>query len=179
VVVGLSSGAALVLEAAARGVPMRCAVAFEAPYMVGAHRLPQHERFQGDLAALVANDDRDGAVKLFMRTVGVPAFALPIMRIMPMWKDLRGLAHTLPYDAAVMQGFELPAARLAGIRVPTLVLGGGRSPANLKAAVRAVVAAIPGATFVELPKQSHNVSPAALVPSVHDFAAGLQTRDVL
>jgi pimeloyl-ACP methyl ester carboxylesterase len=103
IVVGISSGAALALEAAAAGIPMSRLVAFEGPYMVGSHRKPEHARYEADVTRFVASNDRDGALKLFMRTVGVPAFFLFIMRIMPFWKDLRRVAHTLPYDAAVMK----------------------------------------------------------------------------
>jgi hypothetical protein len=41
-----------------------------------------------------------------MRMVGVPAFAIPIMRIMPgVWRKLTAVAHTLPYDFAVIAFF--------------------------------------------------------------------------
>ena len=121
IVLGTSSGAALALEAAARGVPMSGVVA--------------------------------------------------LMRLMPMWKKLVGAAHTLPYDAAIMNNFELPSSRYRGIRVPTLVVGGGKSPAALKAAVRAVGEIIPGARVVEVPRQTHAISGAALAPVVREFAA--------
>ena len=170
VVVGISSGAALVLEAAASRVPMRAAVAFEPPYMVGEHRKPNHVRYEAEVSALVDRDDRDGAVKLFMRTVGVPGFILAIMRLLPMWKELRKVAHTLPYDAAIMRKFELPASRFAGITTPTLLIGGGSSPASLKDAARAAAQAIPNSRFVEIPKQSHNIKPSALAPVVRQFA---------
>ena len=178
IVVGLSSGAALVLEAAAHGVPMGGAVAFEPPYMVGGHHRPNHARYESDVTALVDRDDRDGAVRLFMRTVGVPAFVLPIMRILPMWKELRRVAHTLPYDAAIMRGFDLPASRLGGIRAPTLVVGGAKSPASLKDAARAVAESVPGARFAELPKQSHNVSASALAPVVRELASEVRAAPV-
>jgi pimeloyl-ACP methyl ester carboxylesterase len=170
IVVGISSGAALALEAAAAGVPMSGVVAFEPPYMVGGHRRPEHARYEAEVTALLSRGDRNGALRLFMRTVGVPAFFLAIMRIMPFWKNLRTVAHTLPYDAAAMNAFELPATRFAGIRVPTLVAGGGKSPASLKAGARAVADAVPGARFVEIPKQSHAINAAALAPVVEQFA---------
>lgn len=169
IVVGISSGAALALEAAAAGAPIGRLVAFEPPYMLGNYRKPEHARFEVVLSRLLASDDRDGALKLFMRTVGVPGFIIAIMRLFPFWKGLRKAAHTLPYDAAVMGGFELPAARLAQIRVPTLVAGGSKSPESLKAAVRAVATAVPGARQVEIPKQSHAIKAAALLPFVRQF----------
>ena len=116
-----------------------------------------------------ARDDRDGAVWLFMRTVGLPALVVAVMRVLPFWKSLRQVAHTLPYDAAAMNKFELPS-RLNGITVPTLVVGGGKSPAALKAAVRAVGEAVPRAQVVEIPGQSHAIQAAALSPVVLRFA---------
>ena len=65
-------------------------IAFEAPYMVGSHRKPEHARFASDLASLLARDDRDAAVKLFMRTVGVPAFFVALMPLLPFWKICGG-----------------------------------------------------------------------------------------
>jgi len=171
IVLGISSGAALALEAAARGTSMHKLVAFEAPYMVGEHRQPKHARYESDVRGYIARGDRDGAVRLFMRTVGVPRFLIAIMRLMPFWKNLREVEHTLPYDARIMNDFELPSSRLGAIRVPTLVVGGGKSPASLKAAVRAVGESILGARVVEIPKQTHAVKGAALSPVLREFAA--------
>jgi len=176
IVLGISSGAALALEAAACGVVMEGLVAFEAPYMVGEHRRPSHARYESEVRGLIARGDRDGAVRLFMRTVGLPGVAVAIMRFLPMWKKLLGVAHTLPYDAKIMNNFDLPSTRLRRIRVPTLVVGGGKSPASLKAAVRAVGDAVPGARVVEIPKQSHAIKAAALSPVVAQFASGLSFR---
>lgn len=169
VVLGISSGAALALEAAASGVPMSHLVAFEPPYMVGTHRRPEHARYEDEVTRLIATNDRDGAVGLFMRTVGVPRPVLAIMRLFPFWKAFRRVAHTLPYDAAVMRRFELPTVRLGAIRVPTLVVGGAKSPPSLRDAVRAVAEAIPRAQLEMLAKQSHAVKPSALSPVVHRF----------
>jgi pimeloyl-ACP methyl ester carboxylesterase len=93
------------------------------------------------------------------------------MRLLPFWKKLLPVAHTLPYDAEIMNKFELPAARLRTIRVPTLVVGGGKSPASLKAAVLAVGEVVPGARVVEIPKQSHAIKATALSPVVQEFAS--------
>ena len=176
IVFGTSSGAALALEAAAHGVPMRGLVAFEPPYMVGEHRKPAHARYESDVRGFISRGDRDGAVKLFMRTVGLPAIAVAVMRLLPFWKTLLPVAHTLPYDATIMNGFELPSRRLGAIRVPTLVVGGGKSPASLKAAVRAVGESIPGARVIEIPKQTHAIKAAVVLPAVRQFASSLPTQ---
>jgi len=159
-----SSGAALALEAAAAGVPMRMLAAHEPPYMVGEHMAKFDDDYERNVTRLVREDKRSEAVACFMRTVGVPAPVVWVMRLMPFWKKMLAVAHTLPYDAAIMNGFTPPEKRLGEIRVPTVVLVGTSTPASLKAAAAEVARLVPHATLRELPKQNHGVKPAALRP---------------
>ena len=170
--VGLSSGGALALEAAAAGLPVEKVVAYEPPY-VGASGNGGTDHL-ARLEALVAEGDRGGAVKYFMRSmVGAPAPMVVMMQLMPpIWRKLKAVAHTLPYDAAVMSGFEVPTARLAAVEVPTLVMHGAKTEARLARAAEAVAAAVPGARHRALPGQNHNVSPAVLAPVLTEFLAG-------
>jgi pimeloyl-ACP methyl ester carboxylesterase len=156
-VVASSSGAALALEAAAAGVPMRMLVAHEPPYVQDMD--PDYERKVNER---VQAGERDKAVVLFMRTVGVPGFMIPVMKLMGFWKTAVATAHTLPYDAAAMNGFKVPTARFARIKTPTVVYWGTKSPASLQKAAQDAAAAIPGAKTKILPKQNHGVKPAAL-----------------
>jgi len=167
---GLSSGGALALEAAASGLGIRKVAVYEPPY-VGASGHgggAQHER---QLDRLLAAGDRGGAVRYFMTTmVGAPAAVVIIMRLMPwIWRKLQAVAHTLPYDAAVMNEFEVPTARLSAISVPTLVLHGSKTDARLQRAARSVAEAVPEAQSLTLAGQTHNVSPAVLAPAVVTF----------
>ncbi len=57
--------------------------------------------------------------------------------------QIEAAAPTLPYDAAIMGNFSLPAQRLARVRTPTLRIGGGKSDARLRAAVDAAAKADP------------------------------------
>jgi pimeloyl-ACP methyl ester carboxylesterase len=167
---GLSSGAALALDAAAGGLPVEKVVAYEPPYVDhgGGGDGAEHE---GALRALLAAGDRGGAVRYFMRSmVGVPAPFVVMMRLMPwIWRKMKAVAHTLPYDAAVMTGFKVPTARLATIRVPTLAMNGSKTDVRLQKATRAVADAVPGARHRVLAGQTHNVSPGALTPAVVEF----------
>lgn len=166
---GLSSGGALALEAAASGIDVRKVAAYEPPY-VGRNGSPgaDHER---RLQELVAAGNRSGAVTYFMRSmVQVPAPFVLMMRLMPwMWRQLKAVAHTLPYDAAVMSEFTVPRARLGSIRVPVLAMHGSKTDARLKLAAQEVAEAVPGATHRVLAGQTHNVKPGVLVPSVVEF----------
>jgi pimeloyl-ACP methyl ester carboxylesterase len=177
-VYAISSGAALALEAAARGVNITKLALYEPPFMVGEtrHRPPADHRAQ--LTRLVSSGRRGEAVKFFItKVVGMPAIFGFVMQWLPMWSKLKAVAHTLPYDAAVMGDYSLPTKRIAAITAPTLVMGGEKSPAVLRRAVQTVADAIPNAQRHILKGQTHDVKPDALAPVLVAFfaRAGLQT----
>jgi len=167
---GLSSGGALALEAAASGLSVSKAVAYEPPYVDDSGQRGG-AAYEGHLQRLIAAGQRGEAVKYFMRDmVGAPAFVIVMMRLMPwIWRKLEAVAHTLPYDAAVMTAFRIPRARLAAIGVPTLVMNGSKTDPRLRDAARTIVDAIPGARYRELEGQTHNVKPDILTPAVVEF----------
>ena len=115
--------------------------------------------------------NRGGAVKYFMKDmVGVPAPIVVVMRLMPwIWRKLQAVAHTLPYDAAVMSEFRVPRARFASIKVPALVMHGSKTDPRLKQAAQTVANVVPGAQHRELAGQTHNVKPEVLAPAVIEF----------
>ena len=170
-VFGQSSGAAVVLEAAASGVPMRKLAVYEAPYVgVTLHKGAPRD-YQRDLKALLDAGDRGGAVNYFMvKMVGGPFFMPLMMALMKsVFTKLKAVAHTLPYDTAIMNGFVAPTSTLAKVAVPALVMGGSKAKPNMKAAVAAVADAVPGSVRAELAGQTHQVSPSALVPELSAF----------
>jgi pimeloyl-ACP methyl ester carboxylesterase len=159
-----SSGAALALWAAAAGVPMKALVAYEPPYMIGVPKDHPTATYQARVTALIAAGRRDDALTLFMVTVGLPRFAVALMRLFPFWKDMRSTAHTLPYDAAVMGDFALPAERLASIKVPVVAVAGEKTAPMLKRAVREAARVIPGAQERVAPGMGHAIKPSRLAP---------------
>lgn len=181
---GISSGAALALRGAAHGLPVHRLVVYEPPFALDGVHTPTPPDFREQIAAMIARGERDGAVKLFMRVVGVPAFGIFFMRLLPnVWPKLRAAVHTLPYDFAVLgetqSGLPLPAElarKLESISVPTLALAGGKSPAWLHHAARKVAEGVRGATFSVVRGQDHNVSAQAIAPVLLDYyrAGGLR-----
>jgi pimeloyl-ACP methyl ester carboxylesterase len=167
---GTSSGGALALEAAASGLPVNTVVAYEPPYVddSGQHGGAEHE---GDLERLLAAGRRGGAVKYFMRDmVGLPAPMVLMIRLMPwVWRKLEAVAHTLPYDAAVMTAFKIPRARFGKIRVPVLVMNGGKTDPRLREAAEKLTRTIPSAHHRELAGQTHNVQPSVLAQAAVEF----------
>ncbi|MEO5875486.1 MAG: alpha/beta hydrolase [Streptosporangiaceae bacterium] len=168
-VFGMSSGAALAITAAAQGSDIRSLALYEPPYMVGdeGHRPPADSAEHLD--RLVADGRRSEAARYFFTQVmGAPAFVAVIMRLLPVWKRLTAVAHTLPHDHAIMGDFSFPAERVAGIDVPTVAIAGGKSPATLVAATRAVAAANPRIGLELLEGQNHNVDFKVLAPAIAD-----------
>jgi pimeloyl-ACP methyl ester carboxylesterase len=172
---GWSSGGALALRAASAGIGVDRLAVYEVPFIV----TPDAERPTRDygerLDELVAAGDRSGAVRHFMRNaVGVPAPFVALMRLMPMWKELKANAHTLPYDWAVlgehtMYGSALDPDEWAALRVPTLVVHGGKSPAVLQEGSRALAEVLPNSVLRELDGVGHNVKMEALAPLLVKF----------
>jgi pimeloyl-ACP methyl ester carboxylesterase len=170
-VYGVSSGAALALEAAARGLRIRKLALYEPPFVVATNggRPADHV---AQLKQHISADRRGDAVKYFMtKMVGMPGLLVLPMRLMPMWSKLEAVAHTLPYDAAIVLDETLLGERAARVGVPTLVIGGEKSPAGLRHAVQATGAVVPGAERRFLKGQTHNVSPQALAPVLLEYFA--------
>jgi hypothetical protein len=93
-VLGVSSSAAFALEAARAGAPIDRLAVYEAPFNRRRHASGQRSEAAAGLQELVDAGRPGDAVKLFMRTVGVPAPFIVLMRLMPVWKKLVGVAHT-------------------------------------------------------------------------------------
>ena len=174
-VYGISSGAGLALETAC-AVPAKVAklALYEPPFVVDDTRPPVPADAVGQVTDLLARGRRGAAVKLFLREdAQVPAMVVAVMPLMPAWAKLKAAAHTLPYDLTIMdggqQGRPLPAGRWASLTAPTLVIAGGKSPAWLQNATRAVAQALPGASHQTLPGQTHIVKPKPLAPVLAEF----------
>ncbi len=84
-VLGTSSGAVLAADAAHRLDGITALALYEPPFIVDHTRAPREATFTTDTEALIARGDRSGAVKKFMRHVGVPAFVVAIMPLTPPW----------------------------------------------------------------------------------------------
>jgi pimeloyl-ACP methyl ester carboxylesterase len=173
VVVGVSSGAALALEAASRGVPITRLALYEAPFIVDDSRSALPDDFVPQMETALAEGRRADAVKMFMKLVGVPSIFIMLMRLMPAWPKLTAIAHTLPYDLTIVgphqRGLPLSKTRWSGATMPTLVMDGGKSPAWMRNATRALAGVLPNATYRTLERQTHMVKPKALTPPLVEF----------
>jgi pimeloyl-ACP methyl ester carboxylesterase len=172
---GWSSGGALALRAAGAGLAVERLAVYEVPFMVTPEAKRPTPDYGERLDELVAAGDRSGAVKHFMRnSMGIPAPFVALMRLMPMWKELKATAHTLPYDwaalgAHTMYGAPLNPEEWAAVMTPTLVMTGAKSPAALQQGSRALAEVLPSAELRVLEGISHNPKMKLLAPVVVEF----------
>ncbi|MFF0095822.1 alpha/beta fold hydrolase [Streptomyces canus] len=169
---GISSGGALVLEAAASGLPVRRVAVYETPYADfldgGAER---NAEYTEKLTAALAEGRRGDAVELFLRLTGMAEGMIQGARQSPMWPGMEAVAPTLAYDNSVMAGGLVPRDRLASITVPLLAVAGGASPEWMREGTRAVAEAAPKGSYRVLEGQTHMVDPTALGPALTEFFA--------
>jgi pimeloyl-ACP methyl ester carboxylesterase len=154
---GLSSGAVLVLEAAAAGLPIRRLAVHEPPLAVDPATRRPPAALRQRVTELIAAGQRGEAVRCYMTDgMGAPSFVPAMLRLMPgAWTKLTAVAHTLPYDATLIEPYQtgrpLPAGQWAAVTTPTLVMCGTEkeSPAILRHGSAAVAASLPDAHLVQ------------------------------
>jgi pimeloyl-ACP methyl ester carboxylesterase len=179
---GWSSGGALALRAAGAAIGVDKVVVYEAPFMVDPDdKLPTPD-YRERIDVLVAADDRAGLVTHFMRNaIGLPAPFVALMRLMPMWKDLKANSPTLGFDWDAlgghnMYGHPLDPAEWATVTQPVLVAYGSKSPNQLRAGSKDLARVLTNAELRELPGQTHNVSVKKFAPVMAEFLARADTR---
>ncbi|HEX5902109.1 MAG TPA: alpha/beta hydrolase [Actinomycetota bacterium] len=174
---GVSSGAALALETAARSGGADKLAVYEPPYDLDESEPRIPDDFVARLDGFRAEDRRGDAVEYFMTAgVGLSQEEVAQMRGAPFWPGLEAVAHTLPYEARVT-GYDgpdrsLPVERWKAIEVPVLAMAGEASPDWMRNVARAVAEALPDATYRSLPGQTHQAEPAVVVPALREFFLG-------
>ena len=145
-VFGLSSGAIIALEAAARGVPIKKLALFEPP-LFETRALPVGELAVFD-DAIGRGDDATA-----LAAAGKAVALVPMLNVMPMWllvfltkkvmaaeaknppgngPTMRQIAPTLQYDLRIVAGARGSLERWKEVDVDVLHMGGDKSPTYLK-----------------------------------------------
>jgi pimeloyl-ACP methyl ester carboxylesterase len=174
-VLGFSSGAVLSLDATAATPGITKLAVYEAPFIVDDSRPPVPADYAEHLTRLSAEGKRDEAVEYFLtQAVGIPADQVGDMKQDPAtWSGMRGVAHTIAYDAAVvgnvMQGKSLPTDRWVKVTVPVLVMDGGASDAWMHHGADALAKVLPHASRQTLEGQTHAVDSKMLAPVIIEF----------
>ena len=168
-VYGISSGAVLALKAATDGLGIAKLALYEPPYVPEGERRPPADT-AATFTELVEDGRRDAAVEFFMaQVVGLPPEFVAGARTQPFWAAQEAIAHTLAYDATIMDDYRLRADEFADTKTPTLVLVGGWSFPWMAVTAQQLTDALPNARRHTLEGQQHNVDATALAPVLVDF----------
>ncbi len=176
-VFGMSSGAVLALDTAAHGLAIAKLALYEPPFVVDSSRPPLPDNYVTHLNELVSSGQRGDAVEYFMtKAADVPEEFVAPMRNEPFWQAFEVVAHTLAYDGAFMadtvRGQPLPTKRWATVKLPTLIMDGGASPAWIHSGAQALADILPNAQRRTLADQTHDVAPEILAPVLEEFFRG-------
>ena len=172
---GMSSGGILALEAARAGITIEKIAAYEPPFIVDSSDGVPPDDFVPHVHELIDRGRRSAAVKYFMaRVMGMPSLIPSLMSIWPpMWSKLKATAHTLPYEALLIdryvRGRPLEDAYWASVTTPTLIVSGEKSPEKLRKGAAAIAGILTNAEHRALPGVSHNVKMSVLAPVLVEF----------
>jgi pimeloyl-ACP methyl ester carboxylesterase len=169
---GMSSGAALALQLAAKTKRVKKVAVYEAPFMVDDSR-PTTEASWSEIGRAVDAGDRPKAVGLFLKSVGVPAFFRMLLRLTRNWPTLKAVAHTLPYDGELVRKYQcgkpLRPEQWNDVTQPTLVTCGEKSAPWMRRANRSLAQVLPSGSYRVLERQTHLLKPAAHAPLLGEF----------
>ncbi|HEX4677803.1 MAG TPA: alpha/beta hydrolase [Gaiellaceae bacterium] len=181
-VFGVSAGAVLALDAAARGSAIKKLAVYGAPFIVDDSRPPVPNDYLARLNERLAANRRGDAVELFFaEAIGMPAERIAGMRSQPFWVGLERVAHTLAYDGAILgdttSGRPLPSARWSRITVPTLVIDGGASDTFIHTAAEALANNLAQARRLTLPDQTQDYAADTMAPALVEFFSETSTTE--
>ncbi|AKF10360.1 alpha/beta fold hydrolase [Sandaracinus amylolyticus] len=172
-VYGHSSGAALALNAAVRGLAITKLVLHEPPYggdddesVRGARGLAEQVR------DLLHEDRRAEAITTFLGAAGVPPEMIEAMARDP---KMLAMAPTMLHDFEVMgelrTGGVIPRELVRAIRIPTLVLAGTESAPFFRDTAKRIAELLPDGRYQVLDGQDHGAAPDVVAPIVATFVA--------
>ncbi len=169
---GMSSGAVLAAEAAARGVPVTKLLMYEPPMVLDDSGPPPQPDYVEKIEGLARSGDGD-AMAYFVSMVGMPEEQLAEFRQSPIFPAFAAVEHTLAYDGRIMEpygkGEPIPQGAWDGALQPTVVFAGGDSPDWMQNAARAAAEAAPDGDVRIVPGQTHEFDPAVLAPEMLEF----------
>ncbi len=178
---GSSSGAVLALDAAnSLGSTVEKLFLFEPPFIVDSSRLSIPDTLIQEINTSLAANDRDGAIALFFgKGMGIPSPGIAFMRwMLPAWSEMKGLAHTAPYDlmllAGTQSGHSLDAGRWSRVSARTMVAAGSRGEPFFHSGAKALVACLPAAKYRSLEGLDHSavlMAPQTLAAAIRESFA--------
>lgn len=169
---GHSSGAALVLHAASRGLPVDTIVLHEPPFGSGSEVERQAEHEEGQrIAELLDQGRRADAIRSFVTPMGLPQDVVDYMCSDPAILANAPTLRSDPFEVMSerSRGGNTPAEQASGVTVPALVLEGGASPAWMIDAGKQIAEALPNGRLHMLDGHDHFAPPDVLAPVLIEF----------
>jgi pimeloyl-ACP methyl ester carboxylesterase len=169
---GVSSGAALAMEAAIRLGSQKVTklAMYEMPVNDDLQAQEGWRKYRQDINELIAAGRNDAAVIRFMTLVGMPPEDAEGVKQMPLWDVFESAAPTLAYDAAVLgENSTIPTDRARLVTVPALAAAGSASYPFMDVAAKALAYAMPHGQHRTLEGQTHEVAADVIAPVLIDF----------
>lgn len=148
---GHSYGATVALGAAARARNLRRLVLYE-PAPGVAQSDPQ---ILARLDALLAEDEREQLLTIFLAEAGLDADALEQLRASPVWAGRVAAAHTIPRELRAEESHHPDPETLSSRSIPVLLLLGSESPEWAKKGTEAVHSVLPNSRVAVLEGEGH------------------------
>ena len=165
---GVSSGAALALQAAAKLGPDRVSrlALYEPPY-----GQPQREftRIKDSVNVLVKTGQPGDAAAFFLTAIGTPPETVQGMKSSPAWEGIKKIDFTLAYDYEVLGDGRIPEDVVRAVSIPTLVMDGEKTMDFMHATAARLATLAPNGTRATLKGQTHQVKGDVVGPVLIDF----------
>lgn len=167
---GVSSGAALALQAAAKlgSAKVPKLAIYDAPYGQGQRVFTEQKQRIGELVETGKPGD---AAAYFFSAIGTPPPALEEMKRSPKWAGISKMDFTLAYDYEVLGTGDVPDA-VRTLTIPTLVMVGEKSMPFMHASADRMAELIPNAQRKTLAGQAHAAAPDVVAPVLGEFFSG-------
>lgn len=171
-VLGHSFGAVCALEAAFRSRKITRLVLYEPPLQD-----LDHTAVADRMERMIRAGQREEALQVFMReVVRMSEDEIARMRTQPGWPDRVAGIDVQIREMRALSKYRFDPARARTLRIPTLLLKGGRSASpQLAQAIQTLEATLPNRTLIVFEHQEHNAMdlvPQAFADSVARFLAG-------
>ena len=162
-VFGYSSGAVLALRAAAAGLPITKLALYDTPPA-------QPTEHAVALASLIGAGRRGDAVEYFQRrVVGIPEPLIAQVRHAPFRSALEAMAHTLVYEAKIVDYAGVSPTFAARVRQPVLAIAGGAGAPVMREVAETLGRSLAGASSFALEGATHDIDPQSLGPVLVRF----------
>jgi pimeloyl-ACP methyl ester carboxylesterase len=169
-VFGISSGAALAMEAAINlGDKIKKLAMYEPPYNNDKDFGQALRDFRTRHKEAIAEGRRGDAVAHFLTFMGAGDH-LDHIRQLPMWPMWEAIAPTFAYDAAALgEDGSIPSEKAARVTMPTLIMDGELSYPFMHIAATTLGKALPNAQHRTLAGQTHEVKVEVIGPILVEF----------